>query len=65
MPGDVDCDGSVTIADAELIAQLIVGRAQLACPDNADVDESGSVTITDAQLIAQLVAGRIDSLPGS
>ena len=65
IPGDVDCDGSVTIVDAELIAQLIVGLAQLACPDNADVDESGSVTITDAQLIAQLVAGRIDSLPGS
>ena len=65
IPGDVDCDGSVTIADAQLIAQLVVGLAQLACPDNADVDESGSVTITDAQLIAQLVAGRIDSLPSS
>ena len=62
--GDVNCDQVVTIADAQLIAQLIVGRiAQLSCPDNADVDESGGVTIADAQLIAQLIVGRIPSLP--
>ena len=60
------CDGAVTIADAQLIGQLIAGRiSELDCPDHADVDESGVVTIADAQLIAQLIAGQIDSLPGS
>ena len=62
--GNVNCDGAVTIADAQLIAQLIVGRiSALACPNTADVDESGGVTIADAQLIAQLIVGRIPSLP--
>ena len=62
--GDVDCDGEVTIADAQLIAQLVLGRiSELDCPDAADVDESGDVTIADAQLIAQLILGRISSLP--
>ena len=64
--GDVNCDGAVTIVDAQLIAQLIVGRVgELPCPHRADVDEDGGVFITDAQLIAQLVSGRIQSLPPS
>ena len=62
--GDVNCDGVVSIADAQLIAQKIVGRIDtLACPNNANVDQSGGVTIADAQLIAQLIVGRIPSLP--
>ena len=62
--GDVNCDGGVAITDAQLIAQLIVGRiSALDCPENADVNEDGGVTITDAQLIAQLIVGRISSLP--
>ena len=64
--GDVDCNSVVSIADAQLIAQLMAGRiGELDCPDNADVDGSGGVDITDAQLIAQLIVGRIASLPGS
>ena len=62
--GDVSCDLAVTIADAQLIAQLIVGRiGALPCAENGDVNESGGVTIADAQLIAQLIVGRIPSLP--
>ena len=62
--GDVNCDHAVTIADAQLIAQLIVGRISgLACAKNGDVNESDGVTIADAQLIAQLIVGRISSLP--
>ena len=62
--GDVNCDGAVTIADAQLIAQKIVGRIDgLACAKNGDVNESGGVNIADAQLIAQLIVGRISSLP--
>ena len=62
--GDVNCNGVVSIADAQLIAQLIVGRIpNLACAENGDVNASGGVTIADAQLIAQLIVGRIPSLP--
>ena len=64
--GDVDCNSLVSIADAQLIAQLMAGRISgLACPDHADVNGSGVVDITDAQLIAQLIVGRIASFPGS
>ncbi len=62
--GDVDCDGVATIVDAQLIAQLIIGRIEaLDCDKNADVNDSGDVTIADAQIIAQFVVGRIPSLP--
>lgn len=62
--GDVSCDGMVSIADAQLIAQLIVGRiSELNCANNADVNGDDATSITDAQLIAQLIAGRINSLP--
>ena len=65
--GDVNCDwestdGLPNIVDAQLIAQVVVGRiseGDLDCPDNADVNENGEVDIADAQLIAQLVVGRI------
>ena len=64
--GDVDCDGVVTIVDAQLIAQLIVGRIEaLDCDKNADVNGSGGVTIVDAQIIAQFIVGRIPSLSPS
>ena len=64
--GDVDCDGLVTIVDAQLIAQLIVGRIEaLDCDKNADVNGSGGVTIVDAQIIAQFIVGRIPSLSPS
>ena len=62
--GDVNCNGAVSIADAQLIAQLIVGRIpNLACGANGDVNVNGDVTIADAQLIAQFIVGRIPSLP--
>ncbi|MCH7838355.1 MAG: PD40 domain-containing protein, partial [Chloroflexi bacterium] len=62
--GDVNCQGGVTIVDAQLIAQKIVGRIDaLPCAKNGDVNGSGGVTIADAQLIAQLIVGRIPSLP--
>ena len=34
-PGDVDCNGVVSIADAQLIAQFVVGRiSELSCVSN-------------------------------
>ena len=62
--GDVNCNGLVTIVDAQLIAQLIVGRIEaLDCEKNADVNENGDLCIADAHLIAQFIVGRIPSLP--
>ncbi len=58
--GDVNCDGVVTIEDAQLIAQLLLGLIdELPCPDQADVNKDGRTSINDAQLIAQLVIGTI------
>ncbi len=69
--GDVNCDwvekdGLPNIVDAQLIAQVVVGRiaeGDLDCADNADVNGNGEVDIADAQLIAQLVSGRITVWP--
>ena len=58
--GDVNCDGSVTIEDAQLIGQLLLGFiSELPCPDQADVNKDGRTSINDAQLISQLVLGTI------
>ena len=65
--GDVNCSGGLpTIVDAQLIAQVVLGRiaeGDLDCPDNADVNGNGEVDIADAQLIAQLVSARITVWP--
>ena len=69
--GDVNCDwqttgGVPTIADAQLIAQVVlqfIFEADLGCPDNRDVDGDGFTTIGDAQLIAQFVLGNISWPP--
>jgi hypothetical protein len=69
--GDVNCDwqttgGVPTIADAQLIAQVVlqlIAEEDLDCSDNADVDGDGSITIADAQLIAQFVLGNISWPP--
>ncbi len=60
--GDCNASGSVTILDAQLVAQYVVGLIG-ACTGNGDANASGSVTILDAQLIAQYVVGLIPTLP--
>jgi parallel beta-helix repeat protein len=62
--GDVDGDGAVTIADAELTAQYSMG---LTVPNliqaNAMVDGKSAVDIYDAFLIAEYVMGQISKFP--
>lgn len=58
LPGDANCDGIVTIVDAELILQLEAGFIRsVPCPDNADVDGNGRINSIDAELIKQFVGG--------
>lgn len=67
--GDPSCDRSVSIADAVLVAQFIVGvrSGEQSCPltnsgsglnaASADTNDDGSITIADAVIIAQCTAG--------
>jgi hypothetical protein len=62
--GDVNCDGTVDVIDAELILQYDVGTIDaVPCPDQADVNGDGAVNAEDALLILQFVTGIIDTLP--
>lgn len=68
IPGDVNCSGTVTVADAVVIAQAMVGLRTDSggCPladasahinmVAADGDFNGTVTIADAVLVAQCTA---------
>ena len=69
--GDVNCDGALTIADALLIAQFVVGlREGSTCPrtavatqinlDFADVDRNGRLDIADALRAARCTVGVLD-----
>ena len=62
--GDVDQNGSITIADAILVQKHIVGIHNLAGDvySSADVDGNGSITIADAILIQKRIVKIISLL---
>jgi hypothetical protein len=63
--GDVDGDGFVSLADAELVQKITVGTRS-ADPDQlrrADVAGDGSVTTRDALFIARYARGMDDEFP--
>lgn len=61
LPGDVNSDGTVSILDAQLVAQYSIGLSILTPSQlsQADVSGDGTVTIYDAALIAQYASGVI------
>ncbi len=62
--GDVNKDGTLTIVDALMVAQYIVGlNPKGFYIDSADVNVDGAVTIVDALIIAQYTVGLIPALP--
>ena len=63
--GDVDRDGSVTVADVTLLQTYIVGEAELDEEQIklADVNRDGNNTINDVTYIQSYIAGSIDSFP--
>jgi hypothetical protein len=64
LPGDVNGDRQVTIADAELTAQAAVGLPVANfISANAKVDGKSMVNIYDAFLIAEHVSGLISKFP--
>ena len=62
MPGDVNRDGSVTIADVTALVNVILGKDNGATPlyDHAaaDVNADGSVTIADVTALVNLLLGK-------
>jgi hypothetical protein len=63
--GDANCNGQVSMVDAMLIAQSVVGLIESSeiCETAADVNCNGAVTMVDAMLVAQYVVGLIDEFP--
>ena len=59
IPGDVNCDGSVTAVDARLVLQNVAGIKSLTAVQFklADMNNDGNVTAVDARVILQVVAG--------
>ncbi len=63
VPGDVDCNGTVTSIDAALILQFIAALTDtLPCENNSDVNDNSSVDAIDVTLILQFTAGLLSSL---
>jgi len=59
IPGDINCDGSVTPLDASLVLQHIVGKITLTPEQQviADVTGDGSISALDAAYILQYCVG--------
>ncbi len=63
--GDVNADGSINVADASLVMQIL---AEWDMPEgtvvsNADINGNGKVDVQDATLILQHIAGWFDEFP--
>ena len=63
--GDVDGDGYVKVADAQLICQFILHNITLteAQQKAADVSSDGNITVADAQIICQYILHNITEFP--
>ncbi len=58
--GDVNWDGNITIADAVLALQVMMGADPLGVDDDADVDGDGQIGLAEIVFILQEVAGLRD-----
>ena len=54
--GDVNKDGSVTIADVTALVNIILGRGF--DPENADVNADGAITIADVTALVNIILGK-------
>ena len=59
--GDVNNDGSVTIADVTALVNIILGNAQDTTPEGedniADINHDGNVTIADVTALVNIILG--------
>ena len=55
--GDVNQDGSVTIADVTALVNIILGKSGYSS-DYADVNQDGSVTIADVTALVNIILGK-------
>ena len=57
IPGDVDCDGMLTINDVSVLLGYVVGEIQLTdqALQNADIDGDNDITINDVSVLLMIV----------
>ncbi len=65
VPGDVDGDGEVTVADVILVLQNIAGLTSFNAQQlqAADVNLDGQINVGDAILMLRYIVGLIPSFP--
>ena len=56
-PGDVDCDGSLTVTDALMILRRAMGILQLPTDEAADYNGDGTVDVSDALTVLRVSMG--------
>lgn len=57
VPGDVDGDGKVDVADVNLIIDIILGNATLEQYPNADVTGDGKADVADVNAVIDIILG--------
>lgn len=56
--GDVNGDGSVTIADVTALVNIILGKSTAPASGVADVNNDGTVTIADVTALVNIILGK-------
>ena len=58
--GDVNDDGSITIADVTQLVNIILGKTTSYNKKLADVNEDGSITIADVTQLVNIILGKVE-----
>lgn len=56
--GDLNGDGSITIADVALLLDVLAGKDEIENPGLADFNDTGSLTIADVAILLDVLAGK-------
>ena len=59
MPGDVNEDGEVNIADVTMLVNVILGNAEA---ENADVNTDGTIDIADVTALVNIILGKTPTM---
>ncbi|MBR1476236.1 MAG: leucine-rich repeat protein [Muribaculaceae bacterium] len=58
MPGDVDGNGAVDVADVNILVNIMLGKENASNYPNANVDGQGGIDVSDVNMVVNIMLGK-------
>ena len=58
MPGDVDGNGTVDVADVNILVNIMLGKDNASNYPNANVDGQGGIDVADVNMVVNIMLGK-------